>query len=84
MAFAGHCGLTLNLDPLAFDAAADDVDAFRRNADEQLAGRAKDLALAALFNEELGALIQIRSADRGRVMDALRKARRKARGRTDQ
>jgi len=28
MAFAGHCGVTLSLDPLAFDAAADDVDAF--------------------------------------------------------
>src|SRR6185295_4345943 len=74
MAFAGRCGVTLNLDPVAFDARADDVDAFRRNADEQLAGRARDLALAALFNEELGAVLQIRAADRGRVMDALRAA----------
>ena len=74
MAFAGHCGLTLSLDAIAFDAAADDVDAFKRNAEEQLAGRAKDLALAALFNEELGALLQIRVADRGRVMQVLREA----------
>jgi phosphoribosylformylglycinamidine synthase len=74
MAFAGHCGVTLSLDALAFDAAADDVDAFKRNADEQLAGRAKDLALAALFNEELGAVLQIRTAERRRVMDALRGA----------
>src|SRR5437016_8385875 len=36
MACAGHCGVTINIDPLAFDAATDDVDAFKRNADEQL------------------------------------------------
>jgi phosphoribosylformylglycinamidine synthase len=74
MAFAGHCGVTLSLDAIAFDAAADDVDAFKRDAEEQLAGRAKDLALEALFSEELGAVLQIRAADRSRVMDALRAA----------
>jgi phosphoribosylformylglycinamidine synthase len=72
MAFASHCGVTLNLDVLAFDAAADDVDAFKRDAEEQLAGRIKDLALAALFNEELGAVLQVRAADRARVMAVLR------------
>jgi phosphoribosylformylglycinamidine synthase len=50
----------------------DDVDAFKRNSDTQLAGRTNDLALAALFAEELGALLQIRAAERGRVMDQLR------------
>jgi phosphoribosylformylglycinamidine synthase len=74
MAFAGHCGVTLNLDPIAFEAAYDDVDAFKRNAGEQLAGRARDLALGALFNEELGAVLQIRTADRARVMQVLREA----------
>src|SRR6185503_6294740 len=74
MAFAGHCGVTLNLDAIAFEAGSDDVDAFRRGPEEQLAGRAKDLALAALFCEELGALLQVRAADRGRVMEALRAA----------
>src|SRR5688572_4465180 len=74
MAFAGHCGITLNLDPVAFDAAADDVDAFKRDGEEQLAGRARDLALAALFNEELGAVLQVRAADRAKVMAALREA----------
>jgi len=74
MAFAGHCGISVSLDALAFDATADDVDAFKRNADEQLAGRAKDLALRALFSEELGAVVQIRAADRARVMEALRAA----------
>ena len=74
MAFAGHCGVTLDLDTIAFDAATDDVDAFKRDAESQLAGRAKDLALAALFSEELGALLQIRAADRARVMQVLRRA----------
>ncbi|HYR34949.1 MAG TPA: phosphoribosylformylglycinamidine synthase [Burkholderiales bacterium] len=74
MSFASHCGVTLNLDPLAFDQAADDVDAFKRNTDEQLAGRAQELVVAALFNEELGAVIQIRSRDRTSVLQALRQA----------
>ncbi|HEX9397960.1 MAG TPA: phosphoribosylformylglycinamidine synthase [Burkholderiales bacterium] len=74
MAFAGHCGVTLSLDAIAFVGAADDVDAFKNDGAEQLAGRSKDLALAALFNEELGALLQVRAADRGKLMQALREA----------
>jgi phosphoribosylformylglycinamidine synthase len=74
MAFAGHCGVTISLDAIAYEAAADEVDAFKRDADEQLAGRLKDLALHALFAEELGAVLQIRAADRTRVMAALRAA----------
>ncbi len=74
MAFAGHCGVTLNLDPIAFDAAHDDVDAFKRDGGEQLAGRTRELALAALFNEELGAVVQVRAADRARVLQRLRAA----------
>ncbi|HVL35387.1 MAG TPA: phosphoribosylformylglycinamidine synthase subunit PurQ, partial [Burkholderiales bacterium] len=72
MAFAGHCGVTVWLDAIAFEPAAEEVDAFKRDAGEQLAGRLKDLALAALFSEELGAVLQIRAADRGVVMDTLR------------
>jgi phosphoribosylformylglycinamidine synthase len=74
MAFAGHCGVTLSLDAIAFDSLVEDVDAFKRDAEEQLAGRAKDLALAALFSEELGALLQVRASDRARVMQLLREA----------
>jgi phosphoribosylformylglycinamidine synthase len=73
MAFAGRCGVTLSLDPFASD-PGDEVDAFKRDGPEQLAGRAHDLALAALFAEELGALLQVRAADRARVMDTLRAA----------
>jgi phosphoribosylformylglycinamidine synthase len=74
MAFAGHCGVTLNLDAVAFDALTEDVDGFRKNAEEQLLGRVREQILKALFAEELGAVFQIRAADRTKVMDALRKA----------
>jgi phosphoribosylformylglycinamidine synthase len=72
MAFAGHCGVTVNLDELVFDQWSDDVDGFKRSNDEQLAGRLRERALQAMFAEELGAVIQIRAADRERVMGLLR------------
>ncbi len=72
MAFAGRCGVTVSLDELVFDRWSDDVDGFKRSNDEQLAGRLRERALHAMFAEELGAVIQIRAADRTRVMDILR------------
>jgi len=74
MAFAGRCGVTLNLDTFAYDGLTEDVDGFRRAGEEQLSGRVRELTLKALFAEELGAVLQIRAADRGKVMDALRAA----------
>ncbi len=71
MAFAGHCGVTLNLDEICYDASMNDVDGLERRP-ELLAGRFKDRVLGALFAEELGALLQIRAAERKRVMDVLR------------
>ncbi|HEY3486942.1 MAG TPA: phosphoribosylformylglycinamidine synthase, partial [Gammaproteobacteria bacterium] len=47
MAFAGHCGLTINLDSF------------------------KQSAIRALFNEELGAIVQIRSDNRDAVLKIL-------------
>ena len=72
MAFAGRCGVTVNLDELVFDRWSDDVDGFKRTNDDQLAGRLRERALHALFSEELGAVLQIRASDRTRVMDLLR------------
>jgi phosphoribosylformylglycinamidine synthase len=74
MAFAGHCGVTVNLDGLTFDQWSDDVDGFKRSGEEQLAGRLRERALQAMFAEELGAVLQIRASDRTRVMDVLRAA----------
>ncbi|MDC0602297.1 phosphoribosylformylglycinamidine synthase [Aliiglaciecola sp.] len=50
MAFAGHCGLEVNLDALTGDSAS------------------------ILFNEELGAVIQIKQQDSVKVLDILGKA----------
>jgi phosphoribosylformylglycinamidine synthase len=72
MAFAGHCGVTLNLDALAFDALTEDVDGFRRAGEEQLSGRVREQVLRCLFAEELGAVLQIRARERSAVMDTLR------------
>jgi len=72
MAFAGHCGVTLNLDAVAFDALTEDVDGFRRAGEEQLSGRVREQILKCLFAEELGAVLQVRARERRRVMDALR------------
>ena len=72
MAFAGRCGVTVNLDALVFDQWTDNVDGFKRANEEQLAGRVRECALQAVFAEELGAVLQIRAADRTRVMDLLR------------
>ncbi len=69
MSFAGHLGVSLNLDALCYDPLMNDVDGIERMP-EILDGRMRDRMVAALFNEELGAVIQIRRADRGTVMQA--------------
>lgn len=73
MAFAGRAGVTLYLDNLAFDAAGLDVDGHERQTDT-LAGRLGDRILGALFNEELGAVLQVRKGERDAVLQALRAA----------
>ncbi|MBC3916260.1 phosphoribosylformylglycinamidine synthase [Undibacterium sp. CY18W] len=72
MAFAGRAGLSVNLDILTMDSehAADQGDA--KNWASQVSERRNDMTLRALFNEELGAVIQIRTEQRSEVMDVLR------------
>lgn len=78
MAFAGHCGVSLNLDLLVTegdgigDSRMDWGDA--KNWASQTAVRRDELTLKALFAEELGAVIQVRTEDRGAVMQVLREA----------
>ena len=73
MAFAGRCGVTVNLDELCYDEWLGDVDGLERRP-ELLVGRANDRTLAALFSEELGAVLQIRAGERERVLQVLREA----------
>ena len=70
MAFAGHCGVTLTLDLLGYDPLAHDVDGNERRP-ELMRGRDLERVLAALFAEELGAVIQVRADDRAQVMRRL-------------
>jgi phosphoribosylformylglycinamidine synthase len=72
MAFAGRCGVSINLDILAMESehAADWGDA--KNWAGQVAERRNELTLRALFAEELGAVIQVRAEDKTAVMNVLR------------
>jgi phosphoribosylformylglycinamidine synthase len=72
MAFAAHCGLSLNIDMLMLEGEHGSDWGDSKNWAEQVAERRNELALRALFNEELGAVIQIRAADLSKVMDLLR------------
>ncbi len=76
MAFAGHVGVSLNVDLLVTegdgisDSRAEYGDA--KNWTQQVSARREALTLQALFNEELGVVIQVRTEDRGAVMAMLR------------
>lgn len=71
MAFAGHVGVALNVDLLVTeDANPDHGDA--KNWATQVSARREELTLKALFNEELGAVLQVRSEDRDAVLAVLR------------
>jgi phosphoribosylformylglycinamidine synthase len=73
MAFAGGCGATINVDMLAYDAEAHDIDGNERKP-ELMYGRDQARVIAALFCEELGAVLQVRQADRRRILERLRAA----------
>jgi len=76
MAFAGHVGVSLNIDMLLVegdgisDSRMDTGDS--KNWASQVSARREELTLKALFNEELGAVIQVRTEARNDVMQTLR------------
>jgi phosphoribosylformylglycinamidine synthase len=70
MAFASRTGLSIELDSLCYDGLMNDVDGAEKRPD-LLRGRFMDRIFGALFAEELGAVVQIRRADRERVQAAL-------------
>ena len=70
MAFAGHVGITINLDQLCFDVLANDIDGHELRP-EALGGRFVERIVSVLFNEELGAVIQIKAEHYRDVMAAL-------------
>ncbi|MET4575193.1 phosphoribosylformylglycinamidine synthase [Ottowia thiooxydans] len=76
MAFAGHVGVALNVDLLVTegdgisDSKAEYGDA--KNWTGQVSARREELTLKALFAEELGVVLQVRTAERDAVMQKLR------------
>ncbi len=76
MAFAGHLGVSLNVDMLVLEgdgihnSRAEYGDA--KNWAAQVGARRAERTLQALFNEELGAVIQVPTAVRNEVMQTLR------------
>ena len=65
MAFAAHCGVTLDLDALCNGAGG------KGSRPKPAAGRETGRVLAALFAEELGAVLQVRAQDRDAVLARL-------------
>ena len=76
MAFAGHIGVSLNVDLLITesDGIADSRAEYgdSKNWATQVGARREELTLRALFNEELGVVIQVPTAQRDEVMRTLR------------
>ena len=76
MAFAGHVGVSLNVDLLVTegdgigDSRAEYGDS--KNWATQVSARRQELTLKALFNEELGVVLQVPTAVRNEVMQTLR------------
>ncbi|WP_298232316.1 phosphoribosylformylglycinamidine synthase [uncultured Azohydromonas sp.] len=76
MAFAGHRGVSLNVDLLVTegdgisDSRADHGDA--KNWATHVSARRNELTLKALFNEEPGVLLQVRRSERDAVIAVLR------------
>ncbi|MBY4594243.1 phosphoribosylformylglycinamidine synthase [Ottowia caeni] len=76
MAFAGHVGVALNVDLLVTegdgisDSRAEYGDA--KNWTSQVSARREELTLKALFAEELGVVLQVRTSERDAVMQTLR------------
>ena len=76
MAFAGRVGVALNVDMLVTE--GDGISDSRMDVGDsknwagQVGARRQELTLKALFNEELGVVLQVRTADRAEVMATLR------------
>jgi phosphoribosylformylglycinamidine synthase len=69
MAFAGHCGVDLDVDELRYHRLHEDIMLDVEEAPDPSEPYTSRL-FGILFNEELGAVIQVRRADTGAVMDA--------------
>ena len=72
MAFASHCGISLNVDLLCIDPQTEPDYGDAKNWATQVSGRRHEQTMRALFSEELGAVIQIERSQRDAVFAVLR------------
>ena len=70
MMFAGHVGVTLDLDELCFEQIRADVEENGVEEPEVPVGSYTSRIFGVLFNEELGAVLQVRRGDTPAVMQA--------------
>ena len=77
MAFAGHIGVSLNVDMLVTDSdgIADSRAEYgdSKNWASQVSERRNELTLQALFNEEIGVVLEVAAAERDAVIATLRR-----------
>ncbi len=74
MAFAGHCGLSLELDELCQDLirhVVEEEGELEPDPEEMTPAERQAKLLRVMFNEEAGAVIQVRRADTAVVLQAL-------------
>ncbi|KQQ97468.1 phosphoribosylformylglycinamidine synthase [Massilia sp. Leaf139] len=72
MAFAGRAGVSVNLDILTMEGEHSSDWGDAKNWATQVGERRNEMTLRALFSEELGAVLQVRDADKREVMNVLR------------
>jgi len=69
MMFAGHCGVTVALDELCIERISHDAEASGEEPEVPPNGYTERI-FGVLFNEELGAVLQVKRSDTPAVMDA--------------
>ncbi len=72
MSFCSHIGLSINVDLLVLEKGHESDYGDAKNWAQQISGRRQESTLRALFNEELGVVLQIRRKDRDDVFNILR------------
>ena len=70
MAFAGHTGITLDADEICFEQVRNDIEHLGADEPRLAPGEVSERIFRVLFNEELGAVLQVRRSDTKAVMDA--------------
>ncbi len=70
MAFAGHVGVDIDVEELCFEQVRNDVERRGEEDAELPANEYSERIFCVLFNEELGAVLQVRRQDTKAVMEA--------------